>query len=114
MAFVPCIQAWDLNEAAPPSLSEPFNLILAHHALHSVKDLPATMTHISKMLAPGGFLLINELAGPIASCLWSISSKAVEGVVQRSVDDWRAAISAAGLIEVSTLRWARQAVRSYA
>ncbi|MFY2558178.1 SDR family NAD(P)-dependent oxidoreductase [Corallococcus terminator] len=43
---------------------ESFDVIVAVNVLHAVRNLPATLSHVRSLLAPGGLLLIGELTQP--------------------------------------------------
>ena len=101
---------WDINEPAPASMGGPFDLILASHALHEARDLAASLAHIGNALAPGGFLLFQELTSPLAACLWGLTAAAWEWSGGSSFGRWSDArhwtelCEAAGFAAVSMLR----------
>ena len=104
------VQVWDINEPAPASMGGPFDLILASHGVYEARDLGASLAHIGNALAPGGFLLFQELVSPLAACLWGLTAAAWECSGGRTFGRWSDArhwtelCEAAGFAAVSMLR----------
>lgn len=82
------------------------NLILGSHAFRRVQKTRAVMQNLSSALAPGGFLLLNELVGPLGACLWGLQSPAESpcGSLGWSSESWKEALESVGFAEVSTIR----------
>ena len=94
-----------MTSPAPEDVSGRMNILLAQHVLHACGALNQVLGHIHDCLAPGGFLLVYELLGELASAVWSAECEAEHLPKETpSVQLWLQAFSSAGFAEVSTLR----------
>ena len=74
---------------------------MAHHALHQT-DLSQSLTHLYACLAPGGFLIVNELLGSFATGVYSAIGNA--NLKGKSAEEWQLALAQSGFAQVKALR----------
>ena len=53
-----------VSESAVPSLTGPYDVVLAHNLLHLVEDLPTTLERVHTLLKPGGLLISKTFCKP--------------------------------------------------
>lgn len=53
-----------VSESSVPSLTGPYDAVLAHNLLHLVEDLPATLERVHALLKPGGLLISKTFCKP--------------------------------------------------
>ena len=101
-----CMQTWDVASLAPASVQGKVNLILGSHALRQNSSIGQALQNLHSALLPGGFLLLNELLGPMRTCLWGLQEVDGHENDLTTVEGWKQALAQAGFTEVTTLRWA--------
>lgn len=78
--------------------------MVASHGLSRAQDLAAALSNISAAVAPTGFLILHELTGALASCVWGLV-EAEQHVNVLPVKKWKQKLTAAGFHEISTIRF---------
>lgn len=86
------------------------DILLAVNVLHAAPDIDAALHHSAALLAPGGFLILDELthASRMAELTTAILIPPVQdarrgGQPFMDCDGWRAALAEAGLVDVTFL-----------
>ncbi|NDK36498.1 non-ribosomal peptide synthetase/type I polyketide synthase [Rhodovulum sulfidophilum] len=86
------------------------DIAVAVNVLHAAPDIDAALAHTAALLAPGGFLILDELTS--ADCLSEISTGLLipsvtdarrEGQPFMTPEGWRAALEAAGFEDIRIL-----------
>jgi acyl transferase domain-containing protein len=92
---------------------EQFDLILAVNVLHATADLQQTLTHVRRLLAPGGMLLLVEGTGPenwvditfgLTDGWWRFTDRETRGSYPLiSLAVWPKVLAAAGFTGITAL-----------
>lgn len=88
------------------------DIVIAANVLHATRDIAATLTHVGRLLRPGGVLVLNEvtrafhftsLTFGLTPGWWLFDDEGrIPGAPLLSIDGWRRAMTAAGFSDV---RW---------
>lgn len=78
--------------------------------MRTQQDAHAALQCIFSALAPGGFLLLHELVGHMNTALWGLlaTEERACGSLGWDTETWQRALSEAGFLEVSTIRYCSQ------
>ncbi|CAH0301676.1 Trans-aconitate 2-methyltransferase [Roseomonas sp. CECT 9278] len=90
-----------------------FDIIVAANALHACRDIPASLAHLSGLLAPGGWIALLEATAPapwvdatfgLTPGWWRFDDALRHDHPLLAAPAWEAALTAAGLADATTLR----------
>lgn len=99
------MQIWSIDSQVPANLKGTANLILGSHAFRRTRGTLQALHNLYSALPSGGFVLLNELVGPMRTCLWGLAQASKcddEDII--TLKDWKVALKLSGFVEVMTLR----------
>ena len=68
------LQAWDINDDKA-ELPGPFNIVVARHLSQTAQDLPKALAALYESVHEGGFLMLQELTGPLGGAVFGMSTE---------------------------------------
>lgn len=97
-----------MNDASAPS-SGPFDILLANNLSATAAHLPTALATAHASLAEGGFLMLQELTGPLGGLVLTQQPDCSDARERRfspctDVQHWRQLLGEAGFLEVSVVR----------
>lgn len=90
-----------------PFPDDTFDAVVGECVLAFVDDRPAALRELARVVRPGGVLGVNEPGlvgdGPLPDEVATFVADALPGMDLAPVEDWPALLSAAGLVDVTTV-----------
>lgn len=105
------LQAWDFNKAGSVAPQE-FDILVASHLSAAAENLPMVLANLTASLRDGGFLLLQEITGPLGALLFGLEAKAWSQNDGRefgpctSIAHWRQLLQDSGLHEITIAKYA--------
>lgn len=103
------LQEWDFNKATAASPG-PFNIVIAKHLSAKAGHLPSVLATLYDNINYGGFVILEELVGPLGAAVYGLDKSSWEHKDGRefgpctSVSHWQRMLADAGFTECGLLR----------
>ena len=103
------LQEWDFNNSTAASPG-PFNIIITKHLSSKARHLPSVLATLYDNINYGGFVILEELVGPLGAAVYGLDKSSWEHTDGRefgpctSVSHWQRMLADAGFTQCGLLR----------